>query len=100
MIRQRDEDGDVSQEWEFDSHALFEDATSPSIAYVAFYSDVEHEVYPVGPPRQDHEVQPLLREGWAVCFPGRHCTEHSSRICFCLPARRPDILALRWMSHL
>ncbi|KZP28259.1 hypothetical protein FIBSPDRAFT_852764 [Athelia psychrophila] len=34
------------QEWSFDSAALIKE-TQPSIAYVAFYSDVEHEITPV-----------------------------------------------------
>src|SRR4051794_28936805 len=32
---------------EFDSGALLQSASSPSIGYAAFYSDVEHEVLPV-----------------------------------------------------
>ncbi|TBU25093.1 hypothetical protein BD311DRAFT_854742 [Dichomitus squalens] len=35
------------QHWELDSSALLEEETQPSIAYVAFFSDVEHEVLPV-----------------------------------------------------
>ncbi|KAI0738849.1 hypothetical protein C8Q80DRAFT_1112915 [Daedaleopsis nitida] len=35
------------REWTFDSKALLADCTEPSIAYVAFFSDVEHEVLPV-----------------------------------------------------
>ncbi|KAG5651274.1 hypothetical protein H0H81_009240 [Sphagnurus paluster] len=32
------------EEWTFDSAALTRDAPTPSIAYIAFYSDVDHEV--------------------------------------------------------
>ncbi|KAI0350190.1 hypothetical protein OH77DRAFT_1431338 [Trametes cingulata] len=35
------------REWIFDSAALLDGASEPSIAYVAFYSDTEHEVMPV-----------------------------------------------------
>ncbi|KAI0352550.1 hypothetical protein OH77DRAFT_1408736 [Trametes cingulata] len=35
------------REWTFDSAALLNGASEPSIAYVAFYSDTEHEVMPV-----------------------------------------------------
>ncbi|KAG6814763.1 hypothetical protein H0H87_007535, partial [Tephrocybe sp. NHM501043] len=35
------------QEWTFDSARLTREATEPSIAYIAFYSDVDHEVTPV-----------------------------------------------------
>jgi len=34
-------------EWTFDSAAMLKSNIEPSIAYVAFYSDVEHEVTPV-----------------------------------------------------
>ena len=34
-------------EWTFDSSALLAEQEKPSIAYVAFFSDVEHEVMPV-----------------------------------------------------
>jgi len=34
-------------EWTFDSAAMIEGNIEPTIAYVAFYSDVEHEVTPV-----------------------------------------------------
>ena len=34
-------------EWTFDSAAMLKSSIEPSIAYVAFYSDVEHEVAPV-----------------------------------------------------
>lgn len=36
-----------SREWKFDSAEAVASATAPSIAYTAFYSDVEHEVLPV-----------------------------------------------------
>ncbi|KAG6908012.1 hypothetical protein DXG01_006547 [Tephrocybe rancida] len=32
------------QEWTFDSAALTREQTEPSIAYIAFYSDVDHEI--------------------------------------------------------
>lgn len=35
------------QEWEFDSAKAVADQSSPAIGYIAFYSDVEHEVTPV-----------------------------------------------------
>lgn len=35
------------QEWTFDSAALLSSRLKPSVAYIAFYSDVEHEVLPV-----------------------------------------------------
>ncbi|KAI0686996.1 hypothetical protein C8Q76DRAFT_686525 [Earliella scabrosa] len=38
---------DDRAEWTFDSNALLTGCTEPSIAYVAFFSDVEHEVMPV-----------------------------------------------------
>ncbi len=43
----RERDAENAQEWTFDSAALLAQAAQPSIAYVAFYSDVEHEVMPV-----------------------------------------------------
>ncbi|GBE85341.1 hypothetical protein BKA93DRAFT_735463 [Sparassis latifolia] len=36
-----------NQEWTFDSAATFAEQSEPCVAYVAFYSDVEHEVLPV-----------------------------------------------------
>ncbi|KAK7687686.1 hypothetical protein QCA50_008902 [Cerrena zonata] len=38
---------DNGKEWTFDSAAIIKDQTTPSIAFVAFYSDVEHEVMKV-----------------------------------------------------
>ncbi|EJF57889.1 hypothetical protein DICSQDRAFT_182926 [Dichomitus squalens LYAD-421 SS1] len=35
------------REWTFDSSALLAQQTHPSIAYIAFFSDIEHEVMPV-----------------------------------------------------
>lgn len=35
------------EEWTFDSAAILAGCSRPSIAYIAFYSDVEHEVLPV-----------------------------------------------------
>ncbi|EMD39478.1 hypothetical protein CERSUDRAFT_111780 [Gelatoporia subvermispora B] len=35
------------KQWTFDSANLLSEAPQPSIAYVAFYSDVEHEILPV-----------------------------------------------------
>ena len=48
-IRQHEgkDDEKVTKEWVFDSSALLADCTESSIAYVAFFSDVEHEVLPV-----------------------------------------------------
>lgn len=48
-IRQHEgkDDEKVTKEWIFDSSALLADCTESSIAYVAFFSDVEHEVLPV-----------------------------------------------------
>ncbi|KAI0823255.1 hypothetical protein BC628DRAFT_601435 [Trametes gibbosa] len=43
----REHKGEQSQEWTFDPATLLAEATRPSLAYVAFYSDVEHEVMPV-----------------------------------------------------
>lgn len=43
----REREGDDVQEWTFDPAALLSGVVQPSIAYVAFYSDVEHEVLPV-----------------------------------------------------
>lgn len=43
----REHKGEKSQEWTFDPAALLVQAARPSIAYVAFYSDIEHEVMPV-----------------------------------------------------
>ena len=40
------EEGET-MEWTFDSCALLAEQQQPSIAYVAFFSDVEHEVMPV-----------------------------------------------------
>lgn len=34
-------------EWKFDANALTVSQSSPSLAYIAFYSDIEHEVLPV-----------------------------------------------------
>ncbi|KAI0629944.1 hypothetical protein C8Q77DRAFT_1035297, partial [Trametes polyzona] len=45
MLRTHDQD--KTQEWAFDSSAMIAQAAQPSVAYVAFYSDVEHEVLPV-----------------------------------------------------
>ncbi|TFK80501.1 hypothetical protein K466DRAFT_648634 [Polyporus arcularius HHB13444] len=36
-----------TKEWTFDTSTLLAECTEPSIAYVAFFSDVEHEVLPV-----------------------------------------------------
>jgi len=36
-----------NQEWKFDANSLIVSQPSPSIAYVAFYSDIEHEVLKV-----------------------------------------------------
>jgi hypothetical protein len=36
-----------NKEWTFDSNILLQGAKSPSVAYVAFFSDVEHEVMTV-----------------------------------------------------
>lgn len=41
VLRQEDE------EWTFDSAQLLSECSQPSIAYIAFYGDVEHEVLPV-----------------------------------------------------
>ncbi|KAI0747534.1 hypothetical protein C8Q74DRAFT_1452974 [Fomes fomentarius] len=41
------EEPDERAEWTFDSSSLLAACTRPSIAYVAFFSDVEHEVLPV-----------------------------------------------------
>ncbi|EIW52358.1 uncharacterized protein TRAVEDRAFT_96340, partial [Trametes versicolor FP-101664 SS1] len=46
-LKLRERDARNVQEWTFDSAALLAQAVQPSIAYVAFYSDVEHEVMPV-----------------------------------------------------
>ncbi|KAI0823256.1 hypothetical protein BC628DRAFT_1340290 [Trametes gibbosa] len=43
----RERKGEDVQEWTFDPAALLAQAARPSIAYVAFYSDIEHEVMPV-----------------------------------------------------
>ncbi|KAH9849459.1 hypothetical protein C2E23DRAFT_888184 [Lenzites betulinus] len=43
----RERKGQDVREWTFDSATLLAKADRPSIAYVAFYSDVEHEVMPV-----------------------------------------------------
>ena len=45
VIRRHREDD--TKEWTVDSTRLLTGATEPSIAYVAFYSDTEHEVLPV-----------------------------------------------------
>ncbi|KAI0775589.1 hypothetical protein BD413DRAFT_602834 [Trametes elegans] len=45
MIRKHS--GDKTREWALESSALLAQVSEPSIAYVAFYSDVEHEVLPV-----------------------------------------------------
>lgn len=45
VLRERTEE--KTEEWTFDSAALLAEASAPSIAYVAFFSDVEHEVMPV-----------------------------------------------------
>ncbi|RPD56685.1 hypothetical protein L226DRAFT_615369 [Lentinus tigrinus ALCF2SS1-7] len=42
-----EDENKVTKEWTFDSSALLANCTEPSIAYVAFFSDVEHEVLPV-----------------------------------------------------
>ena len=36
-----------NREWKFDAHSLTLSQSSPSLAYVAFYSDIEHEVLKV-----------------------------------------------------
>ena len=36
-----------NREWKFDAHSLTVSQSSPSLAYVAFYSDIEHEVLKV-----------------------------------------------------
>lgn len=36
-----------SREWTFDANALMTSRSSPSLAYAAFYSDIEHEVLKV-----------------------------------------------------
>ncbi len=48
-IRQEEVTGDKSEikEWIFDLSALLANSTESSLAYVAFFSDVEHEVLPV-----------------------------------------------------
>ena len=48
-IREHEQgEGETStSEWTFDSSALLAQQDRPSIAYVAFFSDVEHEVMPV-----------------------------------------------------
>ena len=43
---QRNKEGE-RKEWTFDAPALLAQQTQPSVAYVAFFSDVEHEVAPV-----------------------------------------------------
>ncbi|KAI0671220.1 hypothetical protein C8Q78DRAFT_974605 [Trametes maxima] len=45
QLRERQDDG--TREWTFDSAALLEQRSDPAIAYVAFYSDIEHEVMPI-----------------------------------------------------
>lgn len=35
------------QEWIFDSAAILSECAQPSLAYIAFYSDVEHEIMPI-----------------------------------------------------
>ncbi|OSD03829.1 hypothetical protein PYCCODRAFT_1365254 [Trametes coccinea BRFM310] len=45
VLRERDKEN--IEEWTFDSSALLAQCNQPSIAYVAFFSDVEHEVLPV-----------------------------------------------------
>ena len=35
------------REWKFDANSLIASQTSPSLAYIAFYSDIEHEVLKV-----------------------------------------------------
>ncbi|KAI8992787.1 hypothetical protein BD414DRAFT_535368 [Trametes punicea] len=45
VLRERGKDN--SREWTFDSAALLAQKGEPSVAYVAFFSDVEHEVLPI-----------------------------------------------------
>ncbi|KAI0747530.1 hypothetical protein C8Q74DRAFT_1222904 [Fomes fomentarius] len=45
--REAEEPDAQRPEWTFDSGSLLAACTQPSIAYVAFFSDVEHEVLPV-----------------------------------------------------
>ena len=61
------------QEWRFDANTLTASKSSPSLAYVAFYSDIEHEVLKVTSGRRVtvtynlYLVDPALRpEGPAV----------------------------------
>ena len=61
------------QEWKFDANTLTASKSSPSLAYVAFYSDIEHEVLKVMSGRRVtvtynlYLVDPALRpEGPAV----------------------------------
>ena len=61
------------QEWKFDANTLTASKSSPSLAYVAFYSDIEHEVLKVTSGRRVtvtynlYLVDPALRpEGPAV----------------------------------
>ena len=43
VLRHKDHDS----EWKFDTNSLTASQSSPSLAYVAFYSDIEHEVLKV-----------------------------------------------------
>ena len=66
---QRNKEGET-KEWTFDAPALLAQQTQPSVAYVAFFSDVEHEVLPV---TSGHRVTITYNLYWgptpAVTFP-------------------------------
>jgi len=57
-------------EWKFDANSLTASQSSPSLAYVAFYSDLEHEVLEVTSGRQVtvtyNLYQSTLRRTWKL----------------------------------
>jgi len=63
------------QEWKFDANTLTASQSSPSLAYVAFYSDIEHEVLKVTSGRRVtvtynlYLVDPALRPEGSVVTP-------------------------------
>ena len=63
------------QEWKFDANTLTAPQSSPSLAYVAFYSDIEHEVLKVTSGRRVtvtynlYLVDPTLRPEGSIVTP-------------------------------
>ena len=63
------------QEWKFDANSLTSSQSSPSLAYVAFYSDIEHEVLKVTSGRRVtvtynlYLVDPLSKSGALAVTP-------------------------------